>query len=307
MHEVIFIILFMQYYRMTKGSSISLIDRIRDSNNNSAIVVPGVYDALSAKIAEYLGFEAVFQSGYSVSASMLGLPDYGLLNANEVIEQARRIARAISIPLIVDIDTGYGNALTVRRVVRELEDAGAKGVFLEDQVWPKRCGHMQGKQVIARDEYIQKLKAALDARRSSEFIVVARTDALEPLGLDEAIDRANEYARIGADLVFIEAPKSIDEMARICREVKAPTVANMIEGGRTPLLSIDELERLGYRLILFPLTAVFASAYAVMDALSLLKARRDTRSIMHRLLTFNEFNKLVGLDELKMLEKKYSS
>ncbi len=281
----------------------SLIDKIRDGN---AVVVPGVYDALSARIAEHLGFEAVFQSGYSVSASMLGLPDYGLLTAKEVIDQARGIARAVRIPLIVDIDTGYGNALTVRRVVREVEDAGAKGIFLEDQVWPKRCGHMQGKQVIARDEYMQKLTAALDARRSKEFIVVARTDALEPLGIDEAIERANHYADAGADLVFIEAPKSVEEMARICREVKAPLVANMIEGGKTPLLSIDELEKLGYRFILFPLTAVFASAYAIMEALSLLKDRKDTRSIMHRLLTFNEFNKLVGLDELKMLEKRYA-
>ncbi len=281
----------------------SLIDKIRDGN---AVVVPGVYDALSARIAEHLGFEAVFQSGYSVSASMLGLPDYGLLTAKEVIDQARGIARAVRIPLIVDIDTGYGNALTVRRVVREVEDAGAKGIFLEDQVWPKRCGHMQGKQAIARDEYMQKLTAALDARRSKEFIVVARTDALEPLGIDEAIERANHYADAGADLVFIEAPKSVEEMARICREVKAPLVANMIEGGKTPLLSIDELEKLGYRFILFPLTAVFASAYAIMEALSLLKDRKDTRSIMHRLLTFNEFNKLVGLDELKMLEKRYA-
>lgn len=280
-----------------------LIDKIRDGN---AVVVPGVYDALSARIAEHLGFEAVFQSGYSVSASMLGLPDYGLLTAKEVIDQARGIARAVRIPLIVDIDTGYGNALTVRRVVRELEDAGAKGIFLEDQVWPKRCGHMQGKQVIARDEYMQKLTAALDARRSKEFIVVARTDALEPLGIDEAIERANQYADAGADLVFIEAPKSVEEMARICREVKTPLVANMIEGGKTPLLSIDELEKLGYRFILFPLTAIFASAYAIMEALSLLKDRKDTRSIMHRLLTFNEFNKLVGLDELKMLEKRYA-
>ncbi len=281
-----------------------MIDKIRDGK---AVVVPGVYDALSARIAEHLGFEAVFQSGYSVSASMLGLPDYGLLTAKEVIDQARGIARAVRIPLIVDIDTGYGNALTVRRVVRELEDAGAKGIFLEDQVWPKRCGHMQGKQVIARDEYMQKLIAALDARSSKEFIVVARTDALEPLGIDEAIERANAYANAGADLVFIEAPRSIQEMERICREVKAPLVANMIEGGKTPLLSIDELEKLGYRFILFPLTAIFASAYAIMEALSLLKARKDTKSIMNRLLTFNEFNKLVGLDELKMLEKRYAS
>jgi len=271
----------------------------------NAIVVPGVYDALSAKIAESLGFDAVFQSGYSVSASVLGLPDYGLLNANEVIERARYIASSVKIPLIVDIDTGYGNALTVRRIVRELENAGAKGIFLEDQLWPKRCGHMQGKQVISRGEYIQKLRAALDARSSEEFIVVARTDALEPLGIDEAIDRANEYARIGADLVFIEAPRSVDEMTRICREVRAPLVANMIEGGKTPLLSIDELEAMGFRFILYPLTAIFAAAYAMRDALTLLKSRNGTRSIMERLIVFNEFNRLVGLDDMRSLEERY--
>ena len=271
----------------------------------NAIVVPGVYDALSAKIAESLGFDAVFQSGYSVSASVLGLPDYGLLNANEVIERARYIASSVKIPLIVDIDTGYGNALTVRRIVRELENAGAKGIFLEDQLWPKRCGHMQGKQVISRGEYIHKLRAALDARSSEEFIVVARTDALEPLGIDEAIDRANEYARIGADLVFIEAPRSVDEMTRICREVRAPLVANMIEGGKTPLLSIDELEAMGFRFILYPLTAIFAAAYAMRDALTLLKSRNGTRSIMERLIVFNEFNRLMGLDDMRSLEERY--
>ncbi len=279
----------------------NLLDRMK----GNAIVVPGVYDALSAKIAESLGFDAVFQSGYSVSASVLGLPDYGLLNANEVIERARYIASSVKIPLIVDIDTGYGNALTVRRIVRELENAGAKGIFLEDQLWPKRCGHMQGKQVISRGEYIQKLRAALDARSSEEFIVVARTDALEPLGIEEAIDRANEYASMGADLVFIEAPRSVDEMARICREVRAPLVANMIEGGKTPLLSIDELEAMGFRFILYPLTAIFAAAYAMRDALTLLKSRNDTRSIMGRLVTFNEFNRLVGLDDMRSLEERY--
>ncbi len=285
-----------------------LLSKVKDGE---AIVVPGVYDALSAKIAEQVGFRAVFQSGYSVAASMLGLPDYGLLNANEVIEQARRIASSISIPLIVDIDTGYGNALNVRRVVQELERAGAKGIFLEDQVWPKRCGHMQGKQVVAVEEYIQKLYAALDARGSKEFIVVARTDALEPLGIDEAIDRANRYASVGADMVFVEAPRSIEEMRRICREVKAPLVANMIEGGRTPLLSVNELKALGYRFILFPLTAILSSAYAIKSMLSLLKDDRLVDVVTsegedeRRLLLFDEFNRLVGLDHLKSIEARY--
>ena len=281
----------------------SLYKKLHDKNR--IIVMPGVYDALSARIAEQTGFEVVFQSGYSVSAGVLGMPDYGFLNAGETVEQARKIVRAISIPLIVDIDTGYGNPLTVWRLIRDLESAGAAGVFLEDQVWPKRCGHMSGKQVVPVDDYIPKLKAAVEAKRSKEFVIVARTDAIAPLGLDEAIKRGQEYRRIGADAVFVEAPRTLDDLKRIARSVDAPLVANMMEGGKTPLLSAEELRNIGFRLVVFPLTALFAATHAMREAFQTLKVKGVTKSVMKRMVTFEEFNRFVDLPKYKHLEQKY--
>lgn len=283
----------------------SLLSKLRDKNK--IIVMPGVYDALSAKIAEKLGFEVVFQSGYSVSAGMLGMPDYGFLNAGETMQQAKSITRTISIPLIVDIDTGYGNPLTVWRVIRDLEGMGVAGVFLEDQVWPKRCGHMSGKQVVPAQEYIAKLRAAVEARRSKEFVIVARTDAIEPLGLNEAIWRGKEYRKAGADAVFIEAPRTVRDLRKIAESVDAPLVANMMEGGKTPLLSASELKKLGFRLVVFPLTALFAATHAMTAALSTLKTDGITRSYMKRMTTFEEFNQLIGLPNYKKLENKYKT
>ena len=193
------------------------------------IVLPGVFDALSAKIAQQVGFEAMFQTGYGSAASLLGLPDFGFLNAGENIENARRIIRAVDVPVIVDVDTGYGNPLTVWKVVNDLIVYGGSGIFLEDQVWPKRCGHMRGKEVIGTDEYIQKLRAALAASANKQFTIVARTDARAPLGLDEAIERGKMYYKEGADVVFVEAPQSEDELREIPKKIDAPLLANMIE------------------------------------------------------------------------------
>jgi len=281
----------------------SLLKKLQDKNR--IVIMPGVYDALSARIAEQMGFEVVFQSGYSVSAGVLGMPDYGFLNAGETVEQARKIVRAISIPLIVDVDTGYGNPLTVWRLIRDLENAGVAGVFLEDQVWPKRCGHMSGKQVVPIDDYIPKLRAAVEAKRNKEFVIVARTDAIEPLGLDEAIRRGREYRKAGADAVFIEAPRTIDDLKKIGKSVDAPLVANMMEGGKTPLLSAEELKKIGFRLVVFPLTALFAATYAIREALHTLKTKGVTKSFMNRMVTFEEFNKLIDLQKYKQLEQKY--
>lgn len=283
----------------------SLLQKLQDENR--IIVMPGVYDALSARIAEQVGFEVVFQSGYSVSAGILGMPDYGFLNAGETVEQARKIVRAISIPLIVDVDTGYGNPLTVWRLIRDLERAGVAGVFLEDQVWPKRCGHMSGKQVVPMDDYIPKLKVAVEAKRNKEFVIVARTDAIEPLGLEEAIRRGKEYRKAGADAVFIEAPRTMDELKMIAKSVDAPLVANMMEGGKTPLLSAEELWKIGFRLVVFPLTALFAATYAMREAFQTLKTKGVTKSFMNRMVTFEEFNKLIDLPKYKQLERKYKS
>ncbi len=283
----------------------SLLKQLNDTSR--IIVMPGVYDALSARIAERVGFDVVFQSGYSVSAGILGMPDYGFLNAGEAVEQARRIARAISISLIVDVDTGYGNPLTVWRLIRDLEAVGANGVFLEDQIWPKRCGHMSGKQVVSTDEYIPKLKAAIEARRSKEFVIVARTDAIEPTGIDEAIRRGREYRKAGADAIFIEAPRTIDDLKRIGKSVDAPLVANMMEGGKTPLLSAGVLRKLGFRLVVFPLSALFATTHAVKEAFQVLRAKGVTKSVMNRMVTFEGFNKFVDLPKYKQLERKYKT
>ena len=279
----------------------SLKSRLKDKR---IIVMPGVYDALTAKIAEQEGFEVIFQSGYSVSASLLAMPDYGFLNAGDVLEQAEKITRACNLPLIVDIDTGYGNPLTVWKLIKDLEHIGVKGVFLEDQVWPKRCGHMQGKQVIDANDYVQKLKAAIDAK-SDDFVIVARTDALEPLGIDEAIRRGRLYKDMGADAIFIEAPRSVEDLKKIANSIDAPLVANMIEGGKTPLLSADELEALGFRLVVFPLSALLASAYAIRSVFKALKSKGISNNA--NMLKFDDFNELIGLSNYKMLENKYRS
>ena len=275
-----------------------LKDRLAE---DGIIVMPGVYDALTAKIAENVGFEVIFQSGYSVSAALLGMPDYGFLHAGDTLEQARRIVRATNLPLIVDIDTGYGNPLNVWKIIKDLDSIGVAGVFLEDQVWPKRCGHMQGKQVIDTNDYIQKLRAAVDAK-SEDFVIVARTDALAPLGVDEAIRRGKMYRDIGADVIFIEAPRSIEDMKKICNSIDAPLVANMIEGGKTPLLSARELEELGYKLVVFPLSALLASAYAIKNVFKALKEDGITNGNM---LDFEAFNNLVELQRYKKLEDMY--
>lgn len=212
------------------------------NRENGILVMPGVYDALTAKIAEHVGFEAIFQTGYGTSASLLALPDFGFLSITETLETARRITRAVNIPLIVDVDTGYGNPLTVAKLVNDLQSIGASGMFLEDQVWPKRCGHMKGKEVIDSNEYVQKLKSAIEAKKDdSEFLIVARTDAAAPLGLDEAIRRGKLYKQIGADIVFVEAPHSIEDLKKVSEQIDAPLVANMIEEGVTPNLTSSEL------------------------------------------------------------------
>lgn len=270
------------------------------------LVVPGVYDALSARLAEQAGFEAIFDTGYGTAASLLGYPDFGMLNAGERVEHARTIAQAVSIPLIVDGDTGYGNALNVRRLVRDLEAVGAAGVLLEDQVWPKRCGHMPGKQVISMEEHIQKLRAAIEARESEEFAIFARTDARAPLGLEEAIRRGQAYREAGADVIFVEAPRSVDELRTIASSIEAPTMANMLEGGLTPLLSAKELSELGIQVILFPLSTLYAAAYGVREVLKTLKAHGTTKPFEDRMIPFNEFNRVMDLPAFLELEQRYA-
>jgi methylisocitrate lyase len=281
--------------------------RQRLENKNEIIVLPGVFDALSARIAQHVGFEAMFQTGYGSAAVLLGMPDFGFLNAGETLENARRIIRSVTVPVLVDADTGYGNPLSVWRLVRDLEAAGAAGIFLEDQVWPKRCGHMTGKEVISTDEYILKLRAAMDARRSKDFIIVARTDARAPATLDEAIRRGKAYRKAGADVIFVEAPKTKEELAEIGRSIKAPLVANMIEGGVTPTLKASELLELGFRIAVFPLSALYGAAYAMNKILKELKSTGATAKTKDMMITFKDFNKLVNLDAYMTLEEQYGS
>ena len=269
------------------------------------LVIPGVYDAIGAKIAEKVGFEAMFQTGYGTSATLFGMPDYGFIGATETLDNARRICRAVSVPVIVDSDTGYGNALSVWKLVRELESAGASGIFLEDQRWPKRCGHMQGKEVIAQEEYTEKLGAAIDARQSKNFIIVARTDARATEGLDAAIERGLQNKKTGADAVFIEAPKSLEEMRQIGKAISAPLVANMIEGGATPISSANTLHKMGFKIILYPLSVLFANTFATMNILKELKKTGDTTKFKQKVINFDQFNDLVELPKFQKLEKKY--
>ena len=288
---------------MDKKSRPSLMEQLEDKNK--IIVLPGVFDALSARIAEQVGFEAMFQTGYGSSAALLGMPDFGLLNAGETVDNARRIIHAVSVPVLVDVDTGYGNPLNVWRLVRELESLGAAGIFLEDQVWPKRCGHMVGKEVIPKDEYLPKLKAALEARKSKHFIVVARTDARAPMDLDEAIDRGNTYRKAGADVIFVEAPRSVEELKKVADEIGAPLVANMIEDGVTPNLPAEELLKIGYRIAVFPLSALYSATYAMREVLTELKNTGMTRNTRNIMITFKEFNRFVDLDKYMDLERRY--
>jgi 2,3-dimethylmalate lyase len=276
------------------------------SRQNDILVMPGVYDALTAKIAEHVGFEAIFQTGYGTSASLLALPDFGFLSITETVENARRITRAVDIPLIVDVDTGYGNPLTVSKLVNDLQRIGASGIFLEDQVWPKRCGHMMGKEVINSQEYIQKLRSAIDAKKKdSDFVIVARTDAMAPLGIEEAIKRGKLYNEMGADIVFVEAPRSVEDMKKIADQIDAPLVANMIEEGITPNLTSAELLEMGYKIALFPLSGLYSSAFAIFETFKTLKETGTTKMLKDKMMKFKEFNKLVSLDKYMSMENKY--
>lgn len=284
----------------------SKASRIRELvSRGDFLLMPGVYDALSAKIAVRAGFEVIFTTGYSLSATLIGEPDFGLLTQTEMLAAAGRICGVVDHPVIVDADTGYGNAINVIRTVKELMRVGAAGLFLEDQVWPKRCGHMKGKQVIPLEEQLQKLRAAMDARAGGDLFIVARTDARQALGLDEAVRRGVAFKEAGADAVFIEAPESKGEMEEIARNIAGPLVANMIERGVTPLMSPQELRALGFQLIVWPLAPLYASAKALQEVYTALHDKGTTASMLERLMPFDEFHKIVGLEEKYALDGRY--
>ena len=272
--------------------------------NDNLLIMPVVHDALCAKIAEQVGFKAIFTAGYSNSASLLGKPDVGLLTMTEMVDAARRIAGSVSIPVIADADTGYGNVTNVARTVREFKRAGVAGILLEDQVSPKRCGHMSGKEVIPLEEMLAKIKAAVNSRTNPDFVIIARTDSLSVNGIDDAIERANLYRAEGADMTFVEAVENLDQMRQVIAETEGPHMANMIPGGRTPILSSYELADLGYRVVAYPTVNSFAVARATTDLFQHLIKKGSFEGIEGRLMDFNEFNSIVGLDQIRDVEKR---
>ena len=269
------------------------------------LVMGGVYDGLTTRLADQAGFEVLFMGGFSVAATLLGEPDFGYLTQTEMADAARRVCRLTTRPVLVDADTGYGNPLNVLRTVELWQAAGAAGLFLEDQVWPKRCGHMRGKQVVERRDWLRKLEAVVAQRTQHDLFLVARTDARAALGLDEAITRGQAARDAGADAVFIEAPESVAELERIAAAIPGPKVANMVEGGKTPLLAPDELHALGFDLIVTPLAALLAAAHAVREAYAELRQRGTMRGALDRLLTFDEFNALIDLEKHYELERRF--
>lgn len=273
--------------------------------NEQILVAPGAHDTLTAKVIEKVGFNAVYMTGYGRAASYLGKPDVGLVTMTEMQDQVNKFAAAVDIPVIADGDTGFGNAVNVIRTVQEYEKAGAAAIQLEDQVAPKKCGHMIGRQVVPIDEMLGKIEAAISARKDQDFLIIARTDARTSMGFNEALRRAKAYAEAGADVIFFESPESKEEMIKLNKEIKVPTLANMVEGGRTPLLSAKELEEIGYALVIFPTASVYATTKTMMDLMKELKNRGTTCDFIEKMIPFQEFNELIGLPEIRELETRY--
>jgi 2,3-dimethylmalate lyase len=270
------------------------------------IVAPGAYDGFSARLIEAAGFKAVYMTGAGTAASHLGQPDLGLATLTEMANHAGHLASCISLPLIADADTGYGNALNVVRTVREYEKAGVAGLHIEDQVAPKKCGHIAGKQVVDAKEFADKIRAAVEYKTDPDFVVIARTDARAVTGLDDAIARANLYREAGADLIFFEAPQTVEEIQRVAREVKAPLLANMVQGGRTPAMTVKELEDLGFKMVIFPGVCMRAAVPAIEDALVSLKQSGTDWPKGAQVMGPLDIFKKVGFDWWKGIEDKFA-
>ncbi|MEZ7821753.1 MAG: isocitrate lyase/PEP mutase family protein [Candidatus Nanopelagicales bacterium] len=274
---------------------------------DQCLVLPGAYDALSARIIESQGFEAVYLTGAGFANSGLGVPDIGLVTASELRDHVARVADVVSIPLVVDADTGFGNAINMRRTIRMLERAGASAIQIEDQVFPKKCGHFSGKDVISLNEMIQKIHAAVDARDSNDLQIIARTDSRAVFSLDVALDRAAAFKEAGADIIFVEAPESIEEMRIIGKSSDLPLVANMVEGGKTPLKTVEELSALGFSIALFANAALRSAQKAVTETMSELKKTGSTNGVLHALSGWEDRQNAVGKSYFDELESKYST
>jgi len=269
------------------------------------LVAPGVYDAYLARCVERAGFESIYMTGAGVSHSRLGVPDLGLLSFAEMVEQAERIADAVELPVIADADTGYGNAMNAARTIRAYQRAGVSACHIEDQQMPKRCGHFDEKRLVPLAEMTAKLKAALDARTDPDFLIIARTDARTVEGLDAALERANAYAETGADVIFVESPLSEEELALIGRTVKAPLLANMVEGGKTPMLPAERLEALGFSVVIHPGSIGRFIGMQLAEFLDRFHTDRSTISQMDKMLTFAEQNEIVNLPAYLERARRY--
>ncbi len=272
--------------------------------NNSFLPIPSCFDALSAKLIEQTGFDAMFMSGFAASASRIGEPDLGVMTLTEVLDQLNNITDATSLPVIGDGDTGYGNAMNVQRTVKSFAKIGCAGVLIEDQLSPKRCGHTPGKDVVSREEAFDRIRASVDAREEKDILIMARTDANHTHGIKEAIERAQIFHELGSDILFVEAPKTEDEMRLICQEVPGCKIANIVEGGLTPNLSMKELKDIGYNMAVYPLTALSSAMKAMVDSLNKLKIDDDRSS---NLMSFTELRKRVGFDDYYEISSKYES
>jgi len=270
------------------------------------IVAPGVFDMVSLRLADTFGFDALYMSGFGTVASHLGLPDAGLATYSDMQGRVTAMAAMAQTPLIADADTGYGGLLNVRHTVRGYEAAGAAAIQLEDQEFPKKCGHTPGRRVIAMTDMVAKIRVATDARDSPDFLVIARTDARSALGLEEALRRAEAYARAGADVLFVESPESIDEMRRIGSAFDLPLVANMVENGCTPVLTRAELESIGYKIAIFPVSGLLAALHSMTSVYRKLKVNGSTKGIDVPLADFSELTKLMGFEDIWEFEKRYS-
>jgi carboxyvinyl-carboxyphosphonate phosphorylmutase len=272
------------------------------------ILAPGAYDALTARMIEQAGFPAVYMTGFGTSASLLGRPDVGLLTMSQMVDNARRIAQAIDVPVIADADTGYGNPLNVIRTVHEYELAGVSAIHIEDQVMPKKCGHMENKQVVPAAEMAEKIHAAVEARSSSDFLIIARTDARAVEGLDAALRRARAYRESGADILFIEAPQNEEEVAQVARAFSdVPLLFNWAEGGKTPPMPLGRLTEFGYRIIIFPISTLLTAAKAIRATLDEIKAHGTPARLFPDRSSFQQFNEMIGLAEIQQVEKRFGT
>jgi 2-methylisocitrate lyase-like PEP mutase family enzyme len=269
------------------------------------LVAPGAYDALTARLLEQAGFEAVYRGGYAASAAAFALPDLGITTLTDMVDHLRRMTSAVSVPVIADADTGYGEVPQVIHTVRELEAAGAAAIQFEDQVFPKRCGHMEGKRVIGADEMVVKLRAALDARRDPETVIIARSDATAVTGLDDAIARSRMYAEAGADVIFIDAPTSEADLVAIAAGgIDAVLMVNVSEHGKTPDLGAQRFHQLGFGLVIYPSSTLFAAAQSTKDLAATLMAEGSTTSVVPRMMPFDEINSILGKDEWDAVEDR---